>query len=237
MKFFCRRQTRMKFYKTIKLYSVTLTIRRLSALIYGLILLCSIAAAQNLPDEIRGYKVYQAKVSVKTQTSENTRTAANQSELFVKIGEPELVKISLTGVTFELSAEINALNQSGRVDFITFKDFRINDLIVSIEEYKESFEIKKNQPTILPQPVKILVGAKQTLRGALEEFRDSKQEWTVTGTVFVFGHFKKSFLKFKRVVPIQVNLKIKNPLAAGLQSQKQISLLTDKKLNNFFSRV
>ena len=188
----------------------------LSIIICILFLFSSFAAAQNLPDKIRGYKVYKAKISVKSQTVKNSDTAksetANEPEAFVKVGEPELADVSLTGVTFELSAEIDAIKQSGTVDFLTFKDFRVNDLAVSVEEYKESFAIRKNQPVTLPKPVKLFVGTGQTLRGALEEFRNSKEEWTITGTVFVFGQFKKSFLKFKRVVPIQVSLKIKNPL-------------------------
>lgn len=190
---------------------------RLLVFICGLFLFSTFTAAQNLPDEIRGYKVYKAKVSVKNQTSDIDKSEAkNESEAFIKVGEPEFIDVSLTGVTLELSAEIDALEQSGTIDFLTFKDFRVNGLTVAVEEYKESFEFKKNQPIVLPKPVKIFIGTGQTLRGALMEFKDSKDEWTVTGTVFVFGRFKKSFLKFKRVIPVEVNLKIKNPLKEKL---------------------
>ncbi|MCY7377045.1 MAG: hypothetical protein LH472_13885, partial [Pyrinomonadaceae bacterium] len=109
-------------------------------------------------------------------------------------------------------AEIDSPEQSGKIDFLTFHDFRVNGLAVDVEEYQESFEFKKNQTIALPKPVKIFVGAGQTLRGALSEWRNSKDEWTVTGRIFVFGHFKKAGFKFKRVVPIEINLKIENPL-------------------------
>ena len=185
-----------------------------------LLLLSSSVSAQNLPNKIRGYKVYKAKISVKNQSVKSSdateSNVKNESEAFVKIGDPEIVDVSLTGIIFELSAEIDALEQSGTVDFLTFKDFRVNGLKVNVEEYTESFTINKNQPTVLPKPIKIFIGAGQTLRGALREFKNSKEEWTVTGTVFVFGRFKKSFLKFKRVVPIQLNLTIKNPLKEDL---------------------
>lgn len=181
-----------------------------------LLLFSTFGSAQDLPDEIRGYKVYKVKISVKNQPDRNSKSAKgvtkDSSEAFVKVGEPEVVEVSLTGVTLELSAEIDALEQSGTVDFLTFKDVRVNGLAVNVEEYRESFEFKKNRIITLPKPVKIFVGAGQTLRGAVNEMRDSKEEWTVTGTVFVFGRFKKSFLKFKRVVPVEVNIKIKNPL-------------------------
>ena len=185
--------------------------RHLPAFVGVLFLLCfSFGSAQDLPKEIRGYKVHRAKISVVNKI-EKAKTA-DQSEVSVKIGEPELTDVSLSGITFEVSAEINSLTQSGTVDFLTFHDFRVNNLKVDVEEYRESFEFKKNQIIALPKPIVISLGAGQTLRGALKEMKESKDEWTVTGKVFVFGQFKKSFLKFKRVVPVEINLKIKNPL-------------------------
>ncbi len=181
----------------------------LSAFICGLFL-TNLTFAQDLPKEIRGYRVYQTKIFVKNQTEETD--AKDKSEAFVKVGEPELIDVSLAGITFELSAEIDSLEQSGTINFLTFHDFRINGLKVEVEEYKESFEFRKNQNVILPKPIKIRLSSAQTLRGALSELKESKDEWTVTGRVFIFGQFKKSFLKFKRVVPVEINLKIKNPL-------------------------
>lgn len=173
-------------------------------------LFTSIAAAQDLPGKIRGYKVYDAKIVVgSTNDRDEPKT---KSEARVKVGEPELVEVSLSGVTFELSAEISGLEQSGTVDFLTFHDFRVNDLAVEIEDYTESFEFKKNQIVKLPKPARITLGASQALRAALRESRESKPEWQVTGRVFVFGRFKKFGFSFKRVVPVEVNIKIKNPL-------------------------
>jgi hypothetical protein len=178
--------------------------------LFSFVCLTISATSQDLPKEIRGYKVYKAKISVKNETEKTDKT--NESEAFVKVGEPELVDVSLTGITFEISAEINAVEQTGTIDFFTFHDFRVNNLKVEVEEYKQSFEIKKNQTIVLPKPIQIFVGTGQTLRGALSELKQSKDEWTITGRVFVFGRFKKSFLKFKRVVPVEINLKIKNPI-------------------------
>lgn len=207
----------MKNFHRIKTTKINLY---LSVIICGLFLFNSFAAVQDFPDKIRGYKVYKAKVSVKNQTSATVKSEEkDESEALIKVGEPELLDVSLTGVTLELSAEIVAPAQSGTVDFLTFKDFRVNGLTVDVEEYRESFKFKKNQTITLPKPVKIFIGTGQTLRGALMEFKDSKDEWTVTGTVFVFGRFKKSFLKFKRVVPVEINLKIKNPLKEKLSGE------------------
>jgi hypothetical protein len=169
--------------------------------------------AQDYPKEIRGYKVHNTKIFV--QTKDAKVETKGDAEAFITLGEPTVGDVSLTGVTMEIPAEMAALEQSGKIDFLTFKDFQVNGLKVDVEEYQESFEFKKSVPTALPKPVKIFVGAKQSLLGALGELRDSKDEWTVTGTVFVFGKFKKFGFSFKRVVPVAVNIKIKNPLKSS----------------------
>jgi len=182
----------------------------------GLILLLAFGIfAQNLPDEIRGYKVHKAKISVTNKTDtpdEKLKDQKDKSEALARLTEPELTETSLAGLTFEISAEIDPLEYKGKIDFLTFKDFKVNGLNVEIEEYTNSFELKKNRATALPQPVKIFLGSGQALKGALGEIRNSKEEWTVTGTVFVFGRFKKWGFDIKRVVPVEVNVKIKNPL-------------------------
>ena len=182
---------------------------------FGLIFLLffcfsTVTVAQGLPDKIRGYKVYKADISVKNADEKTEKTV--KKEAFVKVGEPNLIEVSLTGVTFELTAEIDALDQSGKVDSLAFEDFRVNGLAVEVEEYQNSFEFKKNQRIFLPKPARIYLAAPQILRGALGELKNSKTEWLVTGRVFVFGKFKKYGFSFKRVIPVEINLKIKNPL-------------------------
>lgn len=179
-----------------------------------LILVCSLSAisnfAQDLPDKIRGYKVHKTEINVRNST-EKAETKSN-TEAVVMLGEPEVVDVSLNGITLEISAELDALEQSGKVDFLTFNDFRVNGLTVEIEEYKNAFEFKKNQLVKLPKPARIFLRTSQTLRGALKELDDPKEEWLITGRVFVFGKFKKYGFSFKRVIPVEINLKIKNPL-------------------------
>jgi hypothetical protein len=166
--------------------------------------------AQDLPDEIRGYKVHRAKISVQTQSDQNK--PPEDFAVAVDFGEPKLVKISPLGTTFEVSLEMTVFNQSGKIDFLTFRDFRVNNLKVEIEEYDEPFKIEKNKPVRLRKPIKIFVPATQTIKGGLKEIFQAEKEWQVTGRVFVFGKFKKMGFEFKRVVPVDVNLKITNPL-------------------------
>ena len=166
--------------------------------------------AQDLPDKIRGYKVHRANILV--QNTEETSEKQDDLRVEVNFDGPELVDFSLSGVKLELGGSFTIYGQSGVVDFISFKDFKVNDIKVEIEEYKDSFDFRKNETFELKKPVEIFVGTGQTLRVALKEWRESKEEWTVTGKVFVFGRFNKMGFKFKRVIPVEVNVKIKNPL-------------------------
>jgi hypothetical protein len=50
------------------------------------------------------------------------------------------------------------------------------------------------------------------LLGALGDWNTSKDVWPVTGRVYVFGRFKKFLFSFKRVVPVELNLSLPNPM-------------------------
>lgn len=184
---------------------------------FAFLILCglifvSALEAQDLPGEIRGYKVHKAKISVQAETGGDDNPKKEDFRVAVKFDKPELIKITPLGATFEVSGELTVSDQSAKVDFLTFKDFRVNGLKVEIEEYREPFEIRKNTPARLKKPVKIFVSAAQSVKGGLKEIFRSEKEWQVTGRVFVFGKFRKLGFNFKRVVPVDVNLKIINPL-------------------------
>ncbi|MEO6590502.1 MAG: hypothetical protein ABIP06_14490 [Pyrinomonadaceae bacterium] len=190
----------------------------ISALI-SIFVITSAVQAQSYPKKIRGYKIYQTKISI-NPNSENS-SGKKDTEAIVKLGDLELTDISLSGITLEISADIESIEQSGKIDFVTFQDFKVNGLDVKIEEYKESFEIKHGEKTLLPKPVKIFISASQTLRGALKELKESKKDWTISGKLFVFGTFKKYGFKFKRVVPLDIIFKIENPVKKKLAQNDQ----------------
>jgi hypothetical protein len=174
-----------------------------------LFLTCLQGFAQKFPDRIRGYKVYDKPVSHESK-GPATDPAAN-----VELGQPEIVVISAAGVTFEVNVEVKPLGQKGKVDFLSFHDFQVNGLPIAIEEYKIPFLIHADRPTILPEPTRFTMPAAGIVRTAWNELRDSKDEWTIKGRVLVFGRFRKMGFSFKRVVPVDVEFKIRNPLKAG----------------------
>jgi hypothetical protein len=174
-------------------------------------LLVSISiTAQQLPSEIRGYKVHREKIIV--TNASGSFDAIEKRKASVVVGQPDIVDVSLTGITLSVSAVLNAVGQSGEVHFMTFRDFRVNEISVDIEDYQERFSFKKNEKISLPKPATIFLPTGRVLTAAWEEISNSKKEWTVTGRVFVFGKFKKFGFAFKRVVPVDIDLTIKNPL-------------------------
>jgi hypothetical protein len=128
------------------------------------------------------------------------------------VAEPDLVDVSLNGITFELPAEFTTSGQSGRVEMVTFHDLKVNGIEVEPEEYTHKLEFRKGEKVVVPQPVRIFVPASGLVKAAWREMAEKRTEWIVTGRVFVFGKFRRYGFYHKRVVPIDLDLTIKNPL-------------------------
>jgi hypothetical protein len=170
----------------------------------------STASGQDWPDKIRGYKVYNAKVTVTNSTTLPANTG--KSDAFVKLTDPVIVNIRFTAATVEIGAEVTATNQSGSVEFVTFRDVTVNGFNVDVEDYKHPFSFKKREPVALPKPARISLRITSLPRVVYSEIFERKGEIAITGTAFVFGRFKRFGVGFKRVVPIKIDLKLRNPL-------------------------
>jgi len=166
--------------------------------------------AQNLPKQIRGYKVHQTKILVKSYDRKST---ANKSIIvFVDVGKPSVSEVSIFGFTVEISPKITVLNKSGKIDFITFKDISVNGIKLQLSEYTQGFTFKKSKAFEFQPPLKAFLSTSQSIRGTFRELLNSKEVWNIRGKVFVFGHFKKSLFKFRRVIPVDLNFNIRNPI-------------------------
>lgn len=173
--------------------------------------------SQDYPDRIRGYKVHDPGLSVEPAgESKNGRVA-------VDFGSPEFSRVGLTGLTFSVPGKLTVFGRSGTVHFLSFYDFTVNGLPVEIRDYTKGFRFRSGEEIELDQPVEIDVGIRSAARGAVRELRDSRHEWTVTGTVFVFGRFKWSVLSFKRVVPVKVEFRIPNPFIDRKGHSEEVS--------------
>ncbi len=168
------------------------------------------APAQQLPDKIRGYKVYKADIRLET-SAPNAKSSNKPPSAVVALDEPKVASFGLTGLTFEIGGEITPSAQSGKIDRVTFRDMRVNGLAVTPDDYEHAFEMRKGSNTKLPAPIRIFVPVTSAVKAGFNELVRKTDTWRVTGTVFVFGRFKRFGFTFKRVIPVQLDLTIKNP--------------------------
>lgn len=183
-------------------------IRLVTATVLGLIL-CGAAVSQTYPDKIRGYKVHKAQITVRT-SGDDTPKSGRSAEII--LGKPSVYDAGLTGITFEVGAEVTSSDHSGKVEFLTFSDFKVNDIAVDVEEYTTKFEFKRNERIVLPQGASVSISTLNLARAARNELLDPKKKWRLTGTVYVFGKFKRFGFSFRRVVPIVIDTLVENPV-------------------------
>jgi len=177
------------------------------------LLLIAAAAVQAVsqsqyPEKIRGYKVYKGDISGPRVKGEK----AEASPVTVEMGSPVLSSVSLEGIVFEVDGAVVVEGRKGKIDFLAFHGFTVNGLPVEIRDHFHSYEFREGDTINLSEPIEIVVGYRSAVRAAVNEVRESEDEWDVSGTVFVFGRFRWSLFTFKRVVPVNVRFKVPNPL-------------------------
>ena len=137
--------------------------------------------------------------------------AETPSDIAIKLLTPSVIDITLSGAVLEVNAEFTA-SRNGKVDMITFDDFKANGIPFEIAEAATPFSFKKNKTATLPTPARVTVSLTSIPRAVYKQISEDPAEINVTGRAFVFGRFKKFGMTFKRVIPITVDIKIKNPL-------------------------
>ena len=165
------------------------------------------AQSVNYPSEIRGYKVERASVQHK-----NEKGSAGRAAALLTLGEPELGQVTPLGITFNVPLIVSPVQQRGRVEFLTFEDIVVNDTSVEIDEYQHPFELPNKDRLTLRDPLNIYVYLPSAVLAAIDNWSNAKEEWHVTGRIYVFGNFKKSIFSAKRCIPVELDLMIRNPL-------------------------
>ena len=178
--------------------------------------------SRSYPDNIRGYKVERTVIEIKKPENKNQAndgvTASSDSDVdqLITFGQPSIARATPLGITFEVPVVVAPVKQSGKVDFLVFEDMEVNGHSVQIDEYKHSFGLPDKKSLTLRDPLRIYIYLPSAILAALGDWTDSRDTWPVTGRVYVFGRFKKKILgistSFKRVVPVELNLTMRNPL-------------------------
>lgn len=192
--------------------------------------------APSYPKEIRGYQVERAAVETKkleTKTSppsgdksqsnpQNNSSTQRQSAVdsradsdvdqLITFGRPQLARVTPLGITFELPIVVAPVKQRGHVDFLLFEDMTVNGHSVEIDEYHRGFDLPTKKALTLREPLRFYIYLPVAALAAMDEWSNSKETWSVTGRVYVFGKFKKFLFSFKRCVPVELDLAMRNPL-------------------------
>jgi hypothetical protein len=198
--------------------STILKLRQAAALtcavfILTILLTSALAQTRTYPDKIRGYKVERTVVEMKKPEGQpNGAGADSDVDSLIKLGDPKVARMTPLGITFEVPIVVAPVKQSGHVDFLVFEDVVINGRSVDIAEYRHEFELPNKKPATLNSPLRIFIYLPSALLAVIGESSESKETWPVTGRVYVFGKFKKSIFSFKRVVPVELNMTMRNPL-------------------------
>ncbi|MGQ0763222.1 MAG: hypothetical protein ACT4OT_14585 [Acidobacteriota bacterium] len=200
------------------------------------------AQRQPYPKEIRGYKVERAAVELKStekkkpsksgnssaggqdiasstrdnssanQTSTASSNAGSDVDQLITFGSPSIARVTPLGITFDVPVVVAPIKQSGKVDFLLFEDMMVNEHSVEIDEYHRAFDLPTKKSLTLREPLRFFIYTPVAALAALGEWSNSRETWPVTGRVYVCGKYKKFLFSFKRCVPVELHLSIRNPL-------------------------
>jgi hypothetical protein len=145
-------------------------------------------------------------------TQPPNQTASSDVDQLITFGPPQVARVTPLGITFEVPIVVAPVKQSGHVDFLLFEDMMVNQHSVEIEEYHRAFDLPGKKPLKLPAPLRFYIYLPVMAVAALDEWSNSKETWPITGRVYVCGKFKKFLFTFKRCVPVELDLTIRNPL-------------------------
>lgn len=183
------------------------------------------------PQELRGYKVERAAVEMKKPDAKSSRdkTPGNNSnnssgygnpdsavDQLITFSRPQLARVTPLGITFEVPVVVAPVKQKGQVDFLLFEDMAVNGHSVEIDEYHRAFDLPTKKALTLHDPLRFYIFLPVAALAAVDEWTNSNETWPVTGRVFVCGKFKKLLFSFKRCVPVELDLVMRNPLKERL---------------------
>lgn len=187
------------------------------------------------PKEIRGYKVERAAVELRSGDKASTKSENSKSQndnpatgntsqthtqppsdantdQLITFGPPAAVRVTPLGITLDIPIVVAPIMQKGHVDFLLFEDMTVNNHSVEIDEYHRAFDLPNKRALTLREPLRFFVSTPVAALAAVDEWSNAKETWPVTGRVYVCGKFKKFMFSFKRCVPVELELSVRNPL-------------------------
>ena len=150
--------------------------------------------------------------SSSNQTGTTSPTTDAQVDQLITFGSPSIARVTPLGITFNVPVVVAPIKQSGKVDFLLFEDMMVNEHSIEIDEYQRAFDLPTKKPLTLKEPLRFFIYTPVAALAAVGEWSNSTATWPVTGRVYVCGKYKKFLFSFKRCVPVELNLTMRNPL-------------------------
>jgi len=141
-----------------------------------------------------------------------TPVSDSNVDQLITFDAPSLARVTPLGITLNMPVVIAPIKQSGHVDFLLFEDMTVNNHSVEIDEYRRGFDLPTKKPLTLREPLRFFITLPTATLAAIGEGINPQETWPVTGRVYVCGKYKKFVLSFKRCVPVELHLTMKNPL-------------------------
>ncbi len=187
-----------------------------TSILFSMFVSCQATFAQTspYPKEIRGYKVERAVVEIKQpdSKSDDNRDPTSSPDGLIRFGDPQLVSVTPLGISLAVPMVVAPVKRKGHVDSLVFEEMMVNGTSVEINEYHHAFDLPNKEPLTLKESLRFFIYLPDALLAAVGEWSNSKENWLMTGRVYVFGKFKKSIFSFKRCIPVELNLMMRNPL-------------------------
>ncbi len=175
------------------------------ALIF-LLLAAFAVTGQKYPDRIDGYKVHKKPVVIRSNDQK-----ADKRDFDLQFEDPAFAGASITAVKFELQANVRS-EHSAKIEKIRFENLTVNGISVEVNEFNAGFTLISDEMLRLPERFKASVSSLRAAKAVWLELTDPKKEWRVKGTAYIFGRFKRFGMTFRRAIPVEFDLLVKNPI-------------------------
>ena len=171
-------------------------------------LLVSGCQAQEFPSKILGYKVQKASALVTTEDLDPTSNA----DIQIGLREMSVSHVGMLGATVNINADMLSKIASGKVDRLMFRDLTVNGVAIDVDDVTDEFSFQNEKTYRLEKSLHAHLSPANAIKAGFSQITDGSDQWSVAGTMFVFCKVKKFGFTFKRVVPIKLDFRVKNPL-------------------------
>ena len=149
--------------------------------------------------------------SLPTPANSTTPDPEPSVDQLITFGSASLARATPLGITLNMPVIVAPIKQSGHVDFLRFEYMTVNHYSIEIDEYRHGFDLPTKKALTLREPLRFFISLPTAALAAIDESVSSMETWPVTGRVYVCGKYKKFVFSFKRCVPVELNLTMKNP--------------------------